>query len=81
MPIYEYQCRGCGHRFEALVRGSNKATCPSCQGDDLEQLLSMFAVSSQATRQSALQSARERQKKAQRDKLVADREEIEHHRH
>jgi putative FmdB family regulatory protein len=81
MPIHEYQCRGCGHRFEALVRGTNRAACPSCQGEDLEQLLSMFAVSSQATRQSALQSARERQKKVQRDKLVADREEAEHHHH
>ncbi len=81
MPIHEYECRRCEHRFEALVRGSDRPTCPQCQGDDLEQMLSLFAVSSDATRQSNLQSARRANKKIQRDKLIADREEIEHHHH
>lgn len=83
MPLYEYECRGCGHRFEALVRSSDteKPACPACQGRDLEQMLSLFAVSSDATRQSNLQSARRANKKIQRDKLVAEREEIEHHHH
>jgi hypothetical protein len=44
-------------------------------------MLSLFAVSSDATRQSNLQSARRANKKIQRDKLVAEREEIEHHHH
>lgn len=83
MPLYEYECRGCGHRFEALVRSSDKdkPACPSCRSSDLEQMLSLFAVSSEATRQSNLQSARRQNQKVQRDKLVADREEIEHHHH
>src|SRR5579883_1525253 len=29
MPIFEYVCRECRHRFEALVYGSQKAECPS----------------------------------------------------
>jgi putative FmdB family regulatory protein len=46
MPLYEYQCRSCTHRFEELVRASDGAPpCPSCQGTDLEKLLSAFAVS------------------------------------
>jgi putative FmdB family regulatory protein len=81
MPLYEYRCRTCGHQFEALVRVSDRAACPSCQGTDLEQLVSMFAVNSEATRQSALRGAKERQKKVTRDKAIADQEEIEHHRH
>jgi len=48
MPIYEYECRKCGHRFEALVNGSLKASCPGCQGDQLERMLSVFAVGTSA---------------------------------
>jgi putative FmdB family regulatory protein len=33
MPIYEYQCEGCGNQFEKLVRRSDDMSgleCPSC---------------------------------------------------
>lgn len=30
MPVYEYQCRTCGNRFEALRRMSERAVVPSC---------------------------------------------------
>jgi putative FmdB family regulatory protein len=46
MPIYEFECRQCGNRFETLVRESTKPSCPSCQGTDLARLLSAFAVGS-----------------------------------
>jgi putative FmdB family regulatory protein len=81
MPIFEFQCRACHHQFEALVRTGEHAACPSCASGDLERLLSMFAVSSDSTRQANLQSARKAGKKTAIDKAVADREEIEHHRH
>jgi putative FmdB family regulatory protein len=45
MPLYEYSCRSCSHRFEALVRTGSTPRCPSCEGDTLERLLSVFAVS------------------------------------
>ncbi|MCO4743348.1 MAG: zinc ribbon domain-containing protein [Proteobacteria bacterium] len=33
MPIYEYACESCGHRFEKLVRMSDDAPpCPECEG-------------------------------------------------
>jgi putative FmdB family regulatory protein len=44
MPIFEYVCRSCKHRFEAIVNRSASAECPSCQGRDLERQLSLFAV-------------------------------------
>lgn len=50
MPIYEYACRDCGERFEALVIGSVPASCPACQGDRLEKLLSVFAVGASSGR-------------------------------
>lgn len=81
MPLYEYDCSGCGHRFEALVRCSTAPSCPACGSEALERLLSSFAVSSQQTRQSALQAGRKHQAKGQRDKLVAEKEARDHHNH
>jgi putative FmdB family regulatory protein len=45
MPIFEYLCRGCGHRFEKIVRGGDAPDCPECRGRELEKQLSVFAVS------------------------------------
>jgi putative FmdB family regulatory protein len=44
MPIFEYKCKGCGERFEAIVYGSKQAECPNCKGTELEQQLSTFAA-------------------------------------
>jgi putative FmdB family regulatory protein len=81
MPLYEFECRACGHRFEALVRDSSLPSCPGCQGHNLERLLSMFAVSSAHTRRSNLEAARRRNAKTQRDKQIAEREQAHHHHH
>jgi len=34
MPTYEYECRSCGHRFEAMqaITQSPIADCPQCGG-------------------------------------------------
>jgi putative FmdB family regulatory protein len=44
MPIFEYVCSECDHRFEALVRGGEAPRCPACAGDRLQKQLSVFAV-------------------------------------
>ena len=47
MPLYDYACRACGHEFEVLVRGTDAPSgCPECKSQDLERLLSTFAMSS-----------------------------------
>ncbi len=81
MPLYEFECRQCRHRFEALVRDASTPSCPACEGHNVERLLSMFAVSSDSTRRSALSSARRQNAKSQRDKQIADHEEAHHHHH
>ncbi|MDE0035748.1 MAG: zinc ribbon domain-containing protein [Deltaproteobacteria bacterium] len=48
MPLYEFQCKSCGHEFEDLVLGSARPACPSCNGQQLERLLSVFAVNGTA---------------------------------
>lgn len=81
MPLYEFECRQCGRRFEALVRVSSTPSCPACEGHDLKRLLSMFAVSSENTKRSALSSARRQNAKILRDKQIAEHEESHHHHH
>jgi putative FmdB family regulatory protein len=49
MPLFEYECRGCGHHFEYLTRGTQEPSCPACQGADLQKLLSVFAVNTGST--------------------------------
>jgi putative FmdB family regulatory protein len=46
MPLFEYACRNCGHRFEYLTREGQSPRCPTCAGSELERQLSVFAVSS-----------------------------------
>jgi putative FmdB family regulatory protein len=42
MPIYEYQCGACGHRFEEWQKMSDKPvrTCPKCKAKKVEKLIS-----------------------------------------
>ena len=49
MPIYEYACSDCGHKFEALVRSTTVPECPSCHSKELEKLLSVFATTGTST--------------------------------
>jgi len=45
MPLYEYECKKCGHRFERIQRFSDPLVkkCPEC-GGKVEQVLSAPAV-------------------------------------
>ena len=81
MPIYEYECRGCGHQFELLVLKTTVAACPECQSQDLEQLLSGFAVSSDAITRARVKAARQAYStsKNYRDQKVAEAEEVKEH--
>ena len=42
MPIYEYECKECGHIFDALQKMSDDALtdCPDCGNPSLRKLLS-----------------------------------------
>jgi putative FmdB family regulatory protein len=47
MPIYEYRCAKCGHRFEHLARtlADTAKTCPKCGARKPEKQLSTFNAS------------------------------------
>ena len=81
MPIYEYRCRACAHTFETLVRTGDAPACPACGVGDLERMLSLFAVNSEGTRQSARTKSMATGVQRQRDKEVADVELYNRHHH
>jgi len=49
MPLYEYACAECGHRFEILQRlgeGAEGLSCPKCDAARVEKQFSTFASNS-----------------------------------
>ena len=45
MPIYEYECRACGHGFEVMQKMSDPVLvdCPDCAKSTLKKLISPVA--------------------------------------
>jgi putative FmdB family regulatory protein len=45
MPLYEYQCDACGHRFEVIQKFSDAPVevCPAC-GGAVKRLISSSAI-------------------------------------
>ncbi|MDH5179720.1 MAG: zinc ribbon domain-containing protein [Gammaproteobacteria bacterium] len=42
MPIYEYECKSCGHNMEAIQKISDAplTDCPECGKADLQKMIS-----------------------------------------
>jgi putative FmdB family regulatory protein len=80
MPIYEYECRDCGHRFEYLVLPTSPAAeCPACQKKDLQQLISSSTVSSATTKQANLSAAHKKAAGVRKEKRSAEHKHLHEH--
>lgn len=83
MPIYEYRCKSCRNEFELLILPSNRAkpACPGCQSEDLERLLSGFAVNSPEMSRANVRKAKKAMlaSKDHKDKQVAENELVREH--
>jgi putative FmdB family regulatory protein len=45
MPIFEYQCRDCGSKFEKIsFAAGDEILCKNCSSPQVDKLLSVFAV-------------------------------------
>jgi putative FmdB family regulatory protein len=56
MPIYEYQCKDCGEKFDKLIRSmgsSEDVECPKCRSAKTARALSVFAVGGEGAKSSA----------------------------
>ena len=70
MPIYEYECRGCGWTFEKLVqRGVEPTACPACEREDLERLISLPGIQTETTKGQAMNAAKKRDAKHAGDRM------------
>ena len=74
MPLYDFRCRSCGDEFERLVRKDETVECPSCRAQDVERLLSTFALSTEERRAAAAKQSRKLQIAKNRDKVIAEEE-------
>jgi putative FmdB family regulatory protein len=82
MPIYDYECQDCKERFEALIlKNSPPPTCPACQSAKLEQLISLFAVDSEGTRESSLKGVRAKNNSVRKDYAMEQIRHEKEHRH
>jgi putative FmdB family regulatory protein len=43
MPIFEFVCEKCHHRFECIVLNGEKPKCPECASTRLERQVEQFA--------------------------------------
>ena len=46
MPVYEYQCNACNHKFERLQSVNarpEETSCPQCNSVNVQRLMSAFA--------------------------------------
>ena len=58
MPIYEYECKTCGHEFEEIVRSTDVSVpCESCGSGDVGRKLSVFAFKSVGSDRPSASSA------------------------
>jgi len=52
MPIYEFECRKCGHKFDLILKADEDyahLTCPSCGRKELKKLISSFQMNTWST--------------------------------
>lgn len=79
MPIYEFECRSCGARFEELVPAGAKAPCPQCKSSEVERRWSTIGegrvpvgLFGKAAAESNAQ--RKNREEKRQEKFAADRE-------
>ncbi len=56
MPIYEYQCRECEHKFDALQKvgeDGRELKCPKCGAGNPTKMLSVFSSSESSGKSSS----------------------------
>ena len=57
MPVYEFECEGCGARFEELTQSdTHSLSCPECGSDDTQRLLSTVAPAGRQPRGARVRS-------------------------
>jgi len=56
MPIYEFVCNKCHHRFEFIVLDRQRPKCPQCESTNLERQVEAFVQGREARAPRAINS-------------------------
>ena len=45
MPLFDFECKACHHRYEAMARsGEPLPPCPECASAEVEKMLSFSSI-------------------------------------
>jgi putative FmdB family regulatory protein len=74
MPIYEFECKRCGARFEELVAAGATAACSSCGSESTKRLYSSVSPPGRQPRGAGVRSdeSRRREREASRQDRIAE---------
>ncbi|HEY2480291.1 MAG TPA: zinc ribbon domain-containing protein [Solirubrobacterales bacterium] len=75
MPIYEFECEGCGACFEELVAaGTAAAPCPECGSERTRRLISAVSPPGRTPRGAEVRSdeSRRREREAARQDRLSE---------
>jgi putative FmdB family regulatory protein len=74
MPIYEFECEGCGERFEELVGAEAPAACPFCGSKRTRRLLSPVSPPGRQPRGAGVRSneSQRREREAGRQERIGE---------
>jgi putative FmdB family regulatory protein len=56
MPIFEYACSNCGHKFEKLILSASRERqlqCPECSSRDIQKMISLFGTAGGGSSQAS----------------------------
>jgi putative FmdB family regulatory protein len=75
MPVYEFECEGCGVRFEELTASDARdLACPECGSERTRRLLSPVSPAARQPRGASVRSdeSRRKEREAARGQRLAE---------
>jgi putative FmdB family regulatory protein len=74
VPIYEFECEGCGAVFEELVAAGATVPCPECGAKETRRLMSTVSPPGRMPRGAGVRSeeSRRREKVAAREQRISE---------
>jgi len=73
MPLYEFQCEGCGALFEEIVPAGERPPCPECSRAEAKRLYSAPAIAGRRLERTGVDAKRSQAPRAERESARSER--------